>query len=304
MTATNLGNVRGATGAKGDKGDKGDQGIQGVQGVGVPSGGSVGNLLVNSAPGVGTWSADNKVVGTTGSTDKALVRWDGITGKSVQNSAVVINDVTTVTKQTLNPSPVSISATQFIDARGTKPGLFLSSYSSDSDANPGVNGTMSAYIAPWGKASSIAANMSYGYNGDSFANNAFTVESGASDTTAGLLRYNANAGAGGTSGTWELAASEKSTGIGTLVTLFKLFTAKLGLIQINATKTLNRGITLTDTGVGIETNVPTAAFDVNGTSRFRNTATFNDQIIDNVGSSGLDGQVLKKVGGLVLWSNP
>ena len=146
--------------------------------------------------------------------------------------------------------------------------------------------------------------MSYGYNGDSFANNAFTVESGASDTTAGLLRYNANAGAGGTSGTWELAASEKSTGIGTLVTLFRLFTAKLGLIQINATKTLNKGINLTDTGLGVDTNAPTATIDVNGTSRFRNTATFNDQIIDNVGSSGLDGQVLKKVGGLVLWSNP
>ena len=44
--------------------------------------------------------------------------------------------------------------------------------------------------------------------------------------------------------------------------------------------------------------------DVNGTSRFRNSATFNGQIIDNVGSSGVDGQVLKKVGGLVIWANP
>ncbi len=33
-------------------------------------------------------------------------------------------------------------------------------------------------------------------------------------------------------------------------------------------------------------------------------ATFKHQIIDNVGSSGVDGQVLKKVGGLVLWANP
>ena len=32
--------------------------------------------------------------------------------------------------------------------------------------------------------------------------------------------------------------------------------------------------------------------------------TLSGQLIDNVGSSGTEGQVLKKVGGLVLWSNP
>ena len=49
---------------------------------------------------------------------------------------------------------------------------------------------------------------------------------------------------------------------------------------------------------------PTAKLDVDGTSRFRGSATFNGQIIDNAGSSGADGQVLKKVGGLVIWANP
>ena len=48
----------------------------------------------------------------------------------------------------------------------------------------------------------------------------------------------------------------------------------------------------------------TAKLDVNGTFRSRGTATFNGQIIDNVGSSGTDGQILKKVGGLVIWANP
>ena len=56
-----------------------------------------------------------------------------------------------------------------------------------------------------------------------------------------------------------------------------------------------------DTGFGA---TPTAKVDVNGTSRFRSGATFNGQIIDNVGSSGADGNVLKKVGGLVIWANP
>ena len=245
------------------------------------------------------------VVGAASSTDNAIARFDGITGKLLQNSAVVVNDVATVAKPTLNPSPVSISTTQFIDSRGTKPGLFLSSFTSDNSPFAGTVGTMSFYVTSWSNAPSISCNMSYSYSGDSFTNNAFTVEPGANNTTAALFRYNANAGSvGGASGTWELAVSEASTGIGTLAALFKLFTTRLGLIQINATKTLNRGITLTDTGVGIETNVPTAAFDVNGTARFRSNVTFNGQIIDNAGSSGTDGQVLKKVGGLVVWANP
>ena len=56
--------------------------------------------------------------------------------------------------------------------------------------------------------------------------------------------------------------------------------------------------------VSIGIAAATAKLDVNGTSRFRGNATFNGQIIDNSGSAGTDGQVLKKVGGLVLWSNP
>ena len=56
--------------------------------------------------------------------------------------------------------------------------------------------------------------------------------------------------------------------------------------------------------VSIGTATATAKMDVNGTSRFRSSATFDGKIIDNAGSSGTDGQVLKKVGGLVLWANP
>ena len=67
---------------------------------------------------------------------------------------------------------------------------------------------------------------------------------------------------------------------------------------------LNGGVTSFGGNVGVGTTSPTAKLDVNGTSRFRASATFNGQIIDNVGSSGTDGQVLKKVGGQVLWSNP
>ena len=58
-----------------------------------------------------------------------------------------------------------------------------------------------------------------------------------------------------------------------------------------------------DTGLGLG-GTPTAKLDINGTSRFRDSVTLNGQIIDNVGSSGVDGQVLKKVGGQVIWSNP
>ena len=56
--------------------------------------------------------------------------------------------------------------------------------------------------------------------------------------------------------------------------------------------------------VSIGTATATAKLDVNGTFRSRGNATFNGQIIDNVGSAGTDGQVLKKVGGQVVWANP
>ena len=56
--------------------------------------------------------------------------------------------------------------------------------------------------------------------------------------------------------------------------------------------------------LGLGLTSPTAKLDVNGTFRSRDSATFNGQIIDNTGSSGTDGQVLKKVGGLVIWANP
>ena len=56
--------------------------------------------------------------------------------------------------------------------------------------------------------------------------------------------------------------------------------------------------------VSIGTATATAKLDVNGTFRSRGGATFNGQIIDNAGSAGTDGQVLKKVGGLVVWANP
>lgn len=41
--------VQGATGAKGDKGDTGNQGLQGVPGVGVPTGGTTGQVLAKSS---------------------------------------------------------------------------------------------------------------------------------------------------------------------------------------------------------------------------------------------------------------
>ena len=50
----------------------------------------------------------------------------------------------------------------------------------------------------------------------------------------------------------------------------------------------------------ILTTQPTVKFQVSANG----DVSIYGQIIDNVGSSGVDGQVLKKVGGLVLWSNP
>ena len=75
-----------------------------------------------------------------------------------------------------------------------------------------------------------------------------------------------------------------------------------GSIQLQTNGNIINMSSSGDLSIGVLT--ATAKLDVNGTSRFRSSTTFNGQIIDNVGSSGTDGQVLKKVGGLVIWANP
>jgi hypothetical protein len=54
----------------------------------------------------------------------------------------------------------------------------------------------------------------------------------------------------------------------------------------------------TSGNIGVNTSTPTDRLDVNGSARFRGA------IKDSTGSAGTNGQVLKNVAGLPVWSNP
>ena len=165
------------------------------------------------------WVSGLFMMGAASSTDNAIARFDGTTGKLVQNSGVTITDAGNVGIGTMTPTAkLEVAATE-----------------------------LTGYIR-------LTPALNY----------LVTISDG------GLNTYYGN----------------------------NPSVAKLLNIQLNG------GVTSFGGDVGIGTASPTAKLDVNGTFRSRGNATFNGQIIDNTGSLGTDDQVLKKVGGLVKWSNP
>ena len=206
------------------------------------------NAFFPTVKAVYDWAVGLFVTGAASSTDNAIARFDGTTGKLVQNSSVTITD------------------TGDVGIGKTSPTFPLD-----------VNGI-------------IASNLDGGEIRSYQTKDAYYI-SLKTDSTAnrsGIYRNNAG-----------------------FFNFFDTLTGDVGLDAQYVTGNLVfqtgsvEKMRVSNAGdVGINTDSPTAKLDVNGTSRFRGNATFNGQIIDNVGSSGSDGQVLKKVGGQVIWSNP
>ena len=196
------------------------------------------------------------VVGAASSTDNAIARFDGTTGKLVQNSTLTIADNGALQANTSGAGAIfRISSTLPIvgDGQADQFGLAVGSaggnYGTALLLNQNDTTKSVAIVLRKGNGSSNGCQFTYG-------------SSSAQDDKAYLMnRFN---------------------GVNYNTVVLDSATRNVGIREEN----------------------PTARLDVNGTFRSRNTATFNGQIIDNVGSSGADGQVLKKVGGLVLWSNP
>ena len=202
------------------------------------------------------WVSGLFVKGAVSSTDNAIARFDGATGKLLKNSSVMIDDDGKV--------GIGVTPANKLDVYGGMAvGHYAGAYAAPYNGLiiSGAVGIGSSQ--PPGAALEITGNMMFANNGAYYSwghGNGTTFIQGDATYGTGYIRFGTNGSA-------------------------KLTIESLG-------------------NVGIGTPTPTATLDVNGQSRFRGNITFNDQIIDNVGSSGSDGQVLKKVGGLVLWANP
>ena len=187
------------------------------------------------------WVSGLFAKGAASSTDNAIARFDGATGKVLQNSNVTITDAGNVGIGTISPSQ-KLDVVGHIQISNNLGSLFF-------------------------RKSDLSGGASIGIAGDGTS---FQV-----------------------SGTGMIPIPSDTLPLGSNLNRWSAIRIGTGTSYI-----------IGNVGIGSGATSPTAKLDVDGTSRFRNNATFNGQIIDNAGSSGTDGQVLKKVGGLVIWANP
>lgn len=170
------------------------------------------------------------VVGAASSTDNAIARFNGTTGKLLQDSGVIITDSAILQSGTTDATSGSV--------------LLQAKYNN--------------YPAQ-------AIGTEYGTGG------------------IGFLQYMYQGG----SGSWKSSFHAGSFGRAALI------------LNASGLRLLTAPAQNVDPGVALTTQ-PTVKFQVAANGDVR----IYGQIIDNAGSSGTDGQVLKKVGGQVLWSNP
>lgn len=188
------------------------------------------------------WVSGLFVKGAASSTDNAIARFDGTTGKVVKNSGVTISDNGSITSNgILN-----------ITTNGDK----ASFYENDVP-------TTDAYFKV-----ANATNTSGTYIP------LFTLKgNGATSLYANGFVFDAKSDIAGGGGVCEFMA------------------------RANGAKVVNRPLFVFSNSFS---GYGGACMTINANKSVR----FYGQIVDNSGNEGADGQVLKKVGGLVLWSNP
>ncbi len=111
---------------------------------------SAGNQLW-TADNIGQLSGTADVVGPASSTDNAVVRFDGVTGKIIQNSSVTISDGGAISATSLaltTALPLSSGGTGSTTASGARTNLGLGALATRGDADYG-DITVSASGATW-----------------------------------------------------------------------------------------------------------------------------------------------------------
>ena len=102
--------------------------------------GTAGQVLTSNGAGVPTWTtnAGGDVTGPASSTDNAIARFDGVTGKLIQNSVVTINDTGATTGVTTFAASTSVT-TPIVQASNSA-GLSLKNASGTTQMSVGAGG--------------------------------------------------------------------------------------------------------------------------------------------------------------------
>lgn len=364
MGAINLGNVRGATGATGATGAKGATGATGATGpagattfagltdkttVDIPAtntplatalnarelsgnkktdvdANKTSNTFFPSVKAVFDWVSSLFVKGAASSMDNAIARFDGTTGKLLQNSNLTIDDDGKFELDgRISSAYINLQSDDFLDT-GMVGGLFdrcettnshifgsvTTSVSSGTLANgssvvDGLAGTLAiisgvsasttmtiiidmlSNVPNHNRAKWLPFVSFRGSNTNYFRDIVVSVSTNGStwytDTPWQISGFGRASSRqypywfGGEHypvplATWRYVKFELSNPLNTAI----IYMSQVGMRNVNAPY-LSRNVVL-------------------------NKVKIDSQIIDSVGSSGVDGQVLKKVGGLVIWANP
>lgn len=266
------------------------------------------------------------VVGAASSTDNAIARFDGATGKLLQNSALTIGDTGKFELDgRISSAYINLQSEEFLDT-GMIGGLFdrcettnshifgslttsvssgtLANGSSVVDGNAGTYAIITDVSAPttmtividmlsnvpnYSRAMWMPFVSFRGVNTNYFRDIMVSVSTNGSTWYTGTPWQISGFGAASSRqypywfggehyptplAAWRYVKFELSNPLNTTT----IYISQVGMRHVNAPY-LSRNVVLTKLKI-------------------------YSQIIDNAGSSGTDGQVLKKVGGLVLWANP
>ena len=283
------------------------------------------NVFFPSVKAVFDWVSGLFVKGAASSTDNAIARFDGTTGKLVKNSALTVDDDGKFELDgRISSAYINLQSEEFLDT-GMIGGLFdrcettnshifgslTTSVSSGTLADgssvvDGIAGTiatitgvtpstsmtiiidMLSNVPNYNRAKWMPFVSFRGSNTNFFRDIVVSVSTNGTTWYTGALWQISGFGTANRQfpywfggeyypaplATWRYVKFELSNPLNTT----PLYISQVGMRHVNAPY-LSRNVVLTKVKIG-------------------------SQIIDNVGSSGTDGQVLKKVGGQVLWSNP
>ena len=241
--------------------------------------------------GSGSGGGGGDVVGPASSTDNAIARFNGTTGTAVQDSSMTISDTGNVG---INGSPLSQNKL-LINSSSTG---YTEEFRILNSTDPLAGATRltiqnqrgAIQLNQYGSGVTASLQDGAGIFGSGTGN--FILGTVSTESTANVCLFTNN---GYNTPDFRLK-QDGNIGIGRHLTSAGI-TARLtikGSGSTSATSSL-RVLNYSDT-VLLEVD--------NSGLCTMSSAKVTGQFLDNTGSAGTDGQILKKVGGLVVWSNP